>query len=70
MLSECFLDLNCLPHTLQTKSQIIIVNFGFDPTQVSVCLRLTLKLCLETFTFLMTGPLTEIRAFFFGISKV
>ena len=42
-LSECFLDLNCLPHTLQTKSQIIIVNFGFDPTQVSVSLRLDSK---------------------------
>ena len=38
-----FWDLNCLPHTLQTKSQIIIVNFGFDPTQVSVSLRLDSK---------------------------
>ena len=36
--------LNCLPHTLQTKSQIIIVKFGLDPTQASVSLRLTLKL--------------------------
>ena len=47
-----FWDLNSLPHIFQTKSQIIIANFGsfsyFDPIQASVCLRLTLKLCLET----------------------
>ena len=28
---------------------------GSLPIQANVCLRLTLKLCLETFTFLMTG---------------
>ena len=54
-----FWDLNCLPQILQTKSEVIIVNFGFfryfDPLQARVCFRLTLKLCLETFTFLMTG---------------
>ena len=71
-----FWDLNCLPHTLQTKSQIIIVKFGLDPTQASVSLRLTLKLWNFHFSddwsnLSNARPLIEISGlvFFFGISE-
>ena len=57
ILSECFLGLELLA-THITKKIIIVIfcvfNY-FDPIQASVCIRLTIKLCLETFTFLMTG---------------
>ena len=51
-------DLNCLPHMLQTKLPVIVVNIFnfkcFNPFQVNISLRLTLELCFVTFTFLMT----------------
>ena len=50
-----FWDLNWLPHILQIIL-CILVPCIFYPILVSVCPRLTIKLCLETFTFLMTKP--------------
>ena len=37
------------------KSLLWILVSSGNPLQARVCFRLTLKLCLETFTFLMTG---------------
>ena len=58
MLCECFLGLELFATDITNKVRSH-VNFGFfryfDPLQARVCFRLTLKLCLETFTFLMTG---------------
>ena len=49
-----FWDLNWLPHILQIILCILVSSI-FYPILVSVCPRLAIKLCLETFNFLMTG---------------
>ena len=49
-----FWELNWLPHILQIILCILVSSI-FYPILVSVCPRLAIKLCLETFTFLMTG---------------
>ena len=79
-----FWDLNSLPHIFQTKSQIIIANFGsfsyFDPIQASVCLILDwLQSCVLKLSLfwwpeqpIKCQALKEISGwvFFFRISKV
>ena len=56
MLGECFLGLELVAtHITNHFVHFGFFYFFFYHILVSVCPRLAIKLCLETFTFLMTG---------------